>query len=163
MPPVPPEPALGPANKLRAALAYERTRVVVDGIERKPYVRRSPTLLDTLHRAGLVSQQQAEAGKRYADDHRHVWGSGGSRDSCVLRIGGEVHETERQAEAWAKAKARMHSVLNRCGPGAYALLRRVAVFEERLGRNRGANVHRYRALVVALGECATVYGVPKYD
>lgn len=157
-----PEPfvIVGPTEEARRHAAYER-REVHKG-ERRPYVRINATLLDVLERTRILTLQHVEAGKRFAQDYARVWGSG-TRDSCVLRIGGEVHETAGQAEGWAKARARMDSVLNRAGPMAYSLLRQICVEELPLGRNRGRNVHRYAALVSGLDACAVVYGVPEYD
>lgn len=129
----------------------------------KAYVRINSTLLDDYVSKSLITRQMCEAGKRYADDHHLLWGSGMSGDSCILPVGGESHETITQSEANTRAKERTNRVLNLAGPVPYVLVRRVCAFEQAIGEKRGRNVPIYRALVVGLLACARVYGVPVYE
>jgi hypothetical protein len=129
----------------------------------KTYVRTNATLLDVLTSNQVISRQMCESGKRYAEDHARVWGSGGARDSCIPPIGGEAFETAPQAAIVTRARERMNRILNLAGPGPYVLVRRVCAFEQALGADRNGNVKRYNDLRVGLMACATVYGVPEYD
>lgn len=126
---------------------------------RKAYVRCEPALIDKLR---MLTRQQREAGKAFAADYARAWTLGGHRDVLDMSPrGGRVHETQTQAEAWARAKARLHTVLNRTGPKVYSILVQVCAFEEPLGDRRRLEV--YAALNEGLNVCARVYGVPEYE
>lgn len=126
---------------------------------RKVYVRCEPALLDKLR---MLTRQQREAGRAFCADYVRVWGTGGTRDTLDMSPRGQAHETPSQAEAWASARRRLNAVLNKAGPGAYAVLAQVCAFEEPLGaqsRKRKA----YAALFLGLDVCAAVYNVPEYE
>lgn len=161
-PPIPPsylEPVQGPTEAAQAHQPYERVRMTPNGP--RVFQRAAPSLLDVLLRNRSITRQQADAGKRFAEDHRIIWGSSGARDSCVQRIGGEVYESETQADAIVRAKQRHNRVLNRIGPAAYALLKNIAVHEDvTMGRSDTVEgARRYRLLRHALDTAADVYGV----
>jgi hypothetical protein len=153
-PPMPEAVVMPPPEQ---AGAFDARRLEVNGP--KVAVRRAPSLLHTLWNRSLVTRTQVEAGERFHEDHRMVWGSQGS-DSCVLKVGGQVHETTQAAERTVRARARMDMVLRRVGPGTYALLRQVVVYEEPLGGSGRGDV--YLRLRVGLDVTAAVYGVPEY-
>ena len=154
-PPMPEAVVMPPPEQ---AAAFEARRLEVNGP--KVAVRAAPSLLHTLLLRKLVSRTQVEAGERFHEDHRMVWGSQGS-DSCVLKVGGQVHETAAAAERTVRARARMDMVLRRVGPGTYALLRQVVVYEEPLGGSRGTDA--YLRLQIGLDVTAAIYGVPEYE
>lgn len=156
----PSDPITGPSTYARQHAEYER-REQHKG-DRRPYVRVHNTRLDLLQSRGIISRQQAEAGVRFEADHEAVWGhpSAGT-DSCVPRAGGKSHETGEQAERIIRAKERMHAILNKAGPAAYAAVRRVAVYDEKLGAVRD-NAQEYLNLAAGLNAAAAVYGVPVY-
>lgn len=129
----------------------------------KAYVRTNSTLLDVLASKGVITRQMSEAGKRYAKDHKRVYGSNGARDSCVPPIGGEAFETITQAAMFTRAKDRMNRILNICGPGPYVLVRRICAFEEAIGDDRYGPSRLYDELRIGLMACAKVYGVPDYE
>ncbi len=156
------DPIDGPTIEARGRHAYERR--AVHSNERKPYVRVTVNILDMLQQRGSLTLQQARAGEAFALDHRRIWGSPGARDSCILRIGGENHETEAEADRIIAAKKRTNRILNACGPMAYAIMVQVAIYEERLGRERTkVEIRRYDALRAGLDAAADVYGIPVYS
>lgn len=157
--PEPRQPIVGPTEEARAQHTFQRREVHKN--DRRPYVRVTPNLLEMLKQRATITRQQAEAGGAFAQDHRMIWGSPGARDSCVQRIGGEVHETQAQAEAITRAKARTGRILNRAGPMAYAVMVQVCVYEEHLGR-ADRNTHRYAAFRSGADIAADVYGIPAY-
>ncbi len=149
-----------PTKEARAQAEFEEVAADVTGA--KHYRRRITCSLDMMHLRGSITRQQCEAGKRYDADHRLVWGSSG-RDSTIPPLGGMIHETNRQAEANISARARMDRVLKLCGPVPYAVLRSVAAYDERIGRQDSKKRRlRYDALRAGLDAAAEVYAVPVY-
>lgn len=156
----PVQPRLKPTREARAQARYEE--VTADAKGGKHYRRKVACLLDALEANGTISRQRCEAGKRYEVDHRLVWHTSG-RDSTIPPVGGISHETQAQAEAIVRAKDRMNRILNMVGPAAFTLLRRVAAYEQKLGRQDSKErVAQYDALKLALDAAAVVYGVPNY-
>jgi hypothetical protein len=162
-PPMPYVQPEAPMDKPEALVldrgGYERRQV--EQLGRRIYVNTGENLVSRLLRLATITRQQAEACFIFERDHLVVWGSHGARDSCVLRIGGEEYETDSMVGGIIRSKARMHAILNRAGPGPYALLRQVAVYGERLGKDAGRNARRYAALRAAMDAAADVYGVPE--
>lgn len=158
--PLMPEGLMPPVQTM-AKQGHEILRIEKHGP--KVYRRTGENLLDRLARCGTITKRQAEAGHRYEEDHIKVWGSAGSRDSTIPPVGGTAHEIIPQAERIVRARDRLNRVLNLCGPGAYAVMRSVAIYGERLGRNEGATVVRYERLRLGLDAAAEVFGVPEYD
>lgn len=153
---------LTPTRRTMRQAEYEIRPIAVNGP--KLAVRVSPCLVALLLRRALITNQQCEAGLRYESDHRLVWGSGGTRDSCVLPVGGVAHESDAQVQRIMQAKYRMNQILNTCGPGPYALLAQVTVYEEPLGRSRyKAEREVYNQLRAGLDAAAKVYGIPEYE
>jgi hypothetical protein len=119
------------------------------------YTNRKVDILARLARTGAITALQREAGYAFEATYHIVHGSPSSRDSTIRPVGGELHETETEAERWARANARTHTVLNRAGPAAYSALVSVAVFGEPVGRR----VARARGLRAALTVCVVAYGM----
>jgi hypothetical protein len=125
------------------------------------YTNLHPNLLGKLRGHGTITPRQWAAGVAFEETYARVWGSASpSRDSTIPAVGGTSHETEAQAERWARAKARTTTILNRIGPARYSLLVSVVCFGMGLGgRDRGRNALAYEALREALDQCAVVYGI----
>jgi hypothetical protein len=130
------------------------------------YTNRHPNLLGKLKGHGAITPRQWAAGVAFEGTWCHVNGSASpSRDSTIPPLGGVVHETEAQAERFAKSRARLHTILNRIGPGRYSILVSVVCFGEGIGQNRGAG--KGKALILrgllceSLDQCAIVYGIDK--
>lgn len=123
------------------------------------YTNRRQNPLGQLLGFGTINRRQAAGGLCFIETYGEVWGTGGTSDSTVLRVGGYSHETERQAERMAKLRARLHTILNRIGPKAYSLMVSVCVFGESIGRDRGKNCVLYDDLRFGLDQCAIAYGI----
>lgn len=128
------------------------------------YTNLHSNVLGKLKGHGTITPRQHAAGLCFEETYTRVWGSASpSRDSTIASVGGEAHETQSQGERVAKARARLHTVLNRVGPQRYSLLVSVCVFGEGIGSNRGAG--KGKALILrgllqeALDVCADVYGL----
>lgn len=117
-----------------------------------------PAMLEAYERKGYISKAQAAAGICFRETYTSVHGSPSRRDSTQPWIGGEIHETESQAERWAKNNARTTTILNRVGPSAYSQLVSVVVFDEPVGRYKD-NRDAMAQLTASLDQCKIVYGV----
>jgi hypothetical protein len=102
---------------------------------------------------GALTSRQREAGELFEADYRIVTPPSGSRDCLDPSVrGGKSHETDREAEAYRRADARVRKVKIISGPW-YGGLREVAVFRQRL---------RLAAVVLPpiLDRIADEYGLP---
>lgn len=125
---------------------------------RAVWTNRRPCMILALHGSGSLSMRQAAAGLCFIETYHAVWGSPSRRDCTQPVLGGEVHETEKQAERWAAANARTNTILNRVGAAAYSQLVSVAVFDEPIGTYRAAK-DAHEMLRGTLDQCAIAYGI----
>jgi hypothetical protein len=124
------------------------------------YTNRHPNLLGKLRGHGTITARQWASGVAFEATYARTRMLSPGRDSTIPPVGGVSHETEAQADRWAKAWARTRTILNRVGPSRYSMLVSVVCFGKGLGgRDRGRNAYGYTALREALDECATVYGI----
>jgi hypothetical protein len=128
------------------------------------YTNKHNSLLAKLRGHGAINGKQQQAGCAFEATWVVVNGSPSpSRDSTIPAVGGTIHESEPQAERWAKAKARTMTILNRIGPQRYSLLVSVCCFGEGIGSNRGAGKGKVlilrKLLCESLDQCAIVYGI----
>lgn len=156
---IPAQPRMKPTREARAQARYEE--VTADTKGAKHFRRKFNCLLDMLEGRKTLTKQRAEAGRRFAVQYRVVWGSGGSRDSCIPPVGGISHETPSQIEMITKFKALHNRILNMCGPGAYSIMVAVSVYETPLGM-ADRNKEKYDRLKSALDAAAFVLGIPDY-
>jgi hypothetical protein len=129
------------------------------GGARAIYTNTHANILSKLRGYRTITPRQYAGGLAFERTWVAVWGTTSpGRDSTIPPVGGQVHETEGQAERMAKHRARLNTILNRVGPPAYSILVSVAVFGVSLGRERG-NEGAFLVLRRCLDECAIAYGL----
>ena len=151
----PDTPCDGPTPEQMRGDQFERSDARMN--RDRPFTRVCACLLDQMHVKGkCITARQVEAGKRFAIDHAGVWSQAG-RDSSLQPIGGITHETEGQAARIAAARQRMDKLESDIGAQEFALVRQVAVYEQRMKRDaKGRNM---AALRHGLDGAARVYGL----
>jgi hypothetical protein len=127
------------------------------------YTNTHPDILAKLRAHATLTERLYKAGRAFEGTWCIVRGNGSpSRDSTILPIGGVGHETEGQAERWARANGRLKLILLKVGPARYNLLISVCCFGEGLGpANRMAGRTTRKAFLEALEVCAHIYGIER--
>jgi hypothetical protein len=125
------------------------------------YTNRHPDILAKLCAHGTLTDKQLKAGRAFeATWVAQVGYASPSRDSTIPPIGGVIHESEGQAERWARLNGRLKLILQKVGPARYNLLISVCCFGEGLGpANRAAGKTLRVLFLEALNVCASVYGI----
>jgi len=105
----------------------------------------------------VLTLRQVEAGERYEELHRAVWGGSGSKDSLDMSPrGGVIHETEPQAMRNIANSRKLEGLLTMMDAKTELVLYQIAVGLEPIGDCR-PTYKRYRHLVLALDICADFF------
>lgn len=130
---------------------YRRAEAIRDQ-DKGQMVNDAENRLRELEWLGALTSRQREAGELFEADYRTVTPIGGRDCLDISPRGGKSHETEREAEAYRRAAARVKMARDAAGPW-YAGLRDLAVFRVRL---------KAAALVLppVLDRIADAYGLP---